>query len=483
MKKQISYLGIVARYMACALIGTALFARSPAQADSGKLNLHAEGGFGFPIAGGLRPSEISDPPIGFVGQLAVDWQVFAPLAIEITGGAGQFFESFPEKQDQRDNSFYINGALGLRLRMFDEQTGYADETDGDLSGSLWFSTHAGYHYFDGSQFGIDFGLGYEWSVAKPASFGVFARTALLFGGNNDGLDALFLFGANASFDLLAKAAPKIEKKPAEVPCPQTVPAPVPVDSENPDPDSDGLDTKTENELGTDPTSPDTDRDGLPDGIEVKGGTDPRKEDSDGDGISDGTEDSNANGIVDEGETDPELADTDNGGVPDGKEREQGTNPIDASDDDVDGDGVPHGIDKCPDTPEGSEIDEKGCTVLKRRMELKGIEFASGSAEILPASAKTLDLAMHILKDHPDARILIEGHTDNTGSKKVNKQLSLDRANAVKTWLGGHGIDESRLSTKGFGSSKPKASNKTDEGKAQNRRIEFRKLGRTKPKDA
>jgi outer membrane protein OmpA-like peptidoglycan-associated protein len=67
-----------------------------------------------------------------------------------------------------------------------------------------------------------------------------------------------------------------------------------------------------------------------------------------------------------------------------------------------------------------------------------------------------------------------GHTDNQGNKAKNKQLSADRAEAVKNFLVEKGISESRITTSGMGDSKPVASNKTPEGRAQNRRIEFKR---------
>ena len=262
-------------------------------ADSGKLNFHAEGAFGLPVSGDLRPSETSDPPLGFVGQLAVDWQAFAPFALEITGGAGQFFEAFPDKQDQRDNSFYINGAFGTRIRLFDDQNGYADEENGNLKGNLWISTHVGYHYFDGSQFGVDFGLGYEWSVAKPTNFGVFARATVLVAGNNDGVDTLFLFGANASFDLFGKAVPK-EEEAAEEPCEAAPPPPeetAPESEEPVDPEPLEMDGNEESDLAPTDTTEEGDssdgeaEDGSSDGETEESNPDASQEEATGDEAS------------------------------------------------------------------------------------------------------------------------------------------------------------------------------------------------------
>ena len=78
----------------------------------------------------------------------------------------------------------------------------------------------------------------------------------------------------------------------------------------------------------------------------------------------------------------------------------------------------------------------------------------------------------IMETFTEATFKIVGHTDNVGSKDKNKQLSADRAAAVKNFLVENGISESRIETEGMGDAKPVASNKTPEGRAQNRRIEF-----------
>jgi outer membrane protein OmpA-like peptidoglycan-associated protein len=102
----------------------------------------------------------------------------------------------------------------------------------------------------------------------------------------------------------------------------------------------------------------------------------------------------------------------------------------------------------------------------------GIHFASGKADILPESMGTINEVYNILKNHADLKLEIDGYTDNDGSADLNLKLSQQRADAVKAQLRGLGIDDARLTTKGFGEQKPVASNDTPEGKANNRRVEF-----------
>lgn len=105
----------------------------------------------------------------------------------------------------------------------------------------------------------------------------------------------------------------------------------------------------------------------------------------------------------------------------------------------------------------------------------GILFDTGKATLKPESLPTLKMILGLLNDNPELRFSIEGHTDNQGGKGVNQPLSERRAEAVKSWLEGKGIDASRLETAGYGDAKPLDSNKTPEGRANNRRVEFVKL--------
>ena len=87
-------------------------------------------------------------------------------------------------------------------------------------------------------------------------------------------------------------------------------------------------------------------------------------------------------------------------------------------------------------------------------------------------SSSLMKVVDIMETFPEATFEIVGHTDNIGNKDKNMILSSDRATSVKNFLVEKGINESRMTTKGLGDTKPVASNKTPEGRAQNRRIEF-----------
>ncbi|ASU36396.1 OmpA family protein [Mucilaginibacter xinganensis] len=102
----------------------------------------------------------------------------------------------------------------------------------------------------------------------------------------------------------------------------------------------------------------------------------------------------------------------------------------------------------------------------------GINFDIDKSTIKPESMGTLNMIVGILKDNPDLKFEVDGHTDNSGGAAHNATLSQQRADAVKSQLVNMGIDGSRLTTKGFGDTKPISNNLTPEGKANNRRVEF-----------
>ncbi len=105
----------------------------------------------------------------------------------------------------------------------------------------------------------------------------------------------------------------------------------------------------------------------------------------------------------------------------------------------------------------------------------GINFDINKATIKPESMGTLNMIVQIMKDNPDLKFEVDGHTDNTGTAQRNLTLSQQRAESVKAELIKMGVDPARLTSKGFGDSKPIGDNSTLEGRANNRRVEFVKM--------
>jgi len=113
--------------------------------------------------------------------------------------------------------------------------------------------------------------------------------------------------------------------------------------------------------------------------------------------------------------------------------------------------------------------------VKEKIVLRGVNFDFDAAEIRGDAAVILDEAIEILKRNPDRQIVIEGHTDWTGPEEYNQSLSENRAEAVKSYLVESGVEESRLSTVGYGESQPVAPNDTRDGRSRNRRVEMKVL--------
>ncbi len=148
--------------------------------------------------------------------------------------------------------------------------------------------------------------------------------------------------------------------------------------------------------------------------------------------------------------------------------------------DNDGDGILDLVDACPHIAEnvnGFE-DEDGCAELPpEELEgisgiVRGITFQSNSARLRPQSTPVLEKVLTAMLEHPTLGLKVEGHTDSQGDPDYNLKLSDLRAAAIRSWLHKRGIDEARVQTQGFGQQQPVASNQTDEGRAENRRVEL-----------
>jgi OOP family OmpA-OmpF porin len=183
---------------------------------------------------------------------------------------------------------------------------------------------------------------------------------------------------------------------------------------------------------------------------------------------------------------PVDADSDGDGVPDSIDECPNTPAgvaVDAKgcpiDGDSDGDGVPDSIDKCPGTLKGFKVDAVGC-IVEQTVILRAVNFDFGSDKLTAEARSTLDQLAQSLVTQPGLELQIAGHTDSLGPASYNLTLSQKRANAVRNYLIAHDVKASRLKAEGFGEFNPIASNETEEGRAQNRRVEFKVIDKSVP---
>jgi OOP family OmpA-OmpF porin len=134
--------------------------------------------------------------------------------------------------------------------------------------------------------------------------------------------------------------------------------------------------------------------------------------------------------------------------------------------DSDGDGVLDTEDKCPGTPAGAKVDATGCWIIGDAL------FDLDKHTINPLYYPLLDDVVSVLKRHDSLKIMIEGHTCSLGGPAYNLKLSEKRAESVKQYLIMKGISGSRLTTVGYGMTRPVSSNKDEAGRVLNRRVHF-----------
>lgn len=147
--------------------------------------------------------------------------------------------------------------------------------------------------------------------------------------------------------------------------------------------------------------------------------------------------------------------------------------------DTDGDGVADQFDKCPGTPAGTAVDGSGCPLPKPEAAtapasnvtgFEKIAFDFNSSVLKTESYPTLDKLSSVLREN-GGKVTVNGYASSEGTAAYNLKLSKDRANSVKTYLVNSGVSASQVATKGFGEANPIASNDTEEGRIQNRRVE------------
>jgi len=139
--------------------------------------------------------------------------------------------------------------------------------------------------------------------------------------------------------------------------------------------------------------------------------------------------------------------------------------------DGDADGIADASDACPNTKSGAKVDVKGCPV-PQVIALNKVQFGLGKADLTPETKKALDAVVAEIKANPDRVIEVDGHADALGSNEYNKKLSDSRAHAVSQYLIQKGVPATNVRVAAFGEEKPVASNDTDVGRAQNRRVEM-----------
>ena len=136
--------------------------------------------------------------------------------------------------------------------------------------------------------------------------------------------------------------------------------------------------------------------------------------------------------------------------------------------DSDGDLIPDNLDKCPNTPQNMKVDYSGCPIITTLR----LNFDTNKADVKEIYYPKLKKIAEILKNNPNLKIEIAGHTDDIGDDKYNLKLSKKRADAVKNILVKYGIDPNRIITKGYGESYPLVPNNTITNRALNRRVEI-----------
>ncbi|GAB2697776.1 hypothetical protein GCM10027037_22410 [Mucilaginibacter koreensis] len=149
--------------------------------------------------------------------------------------------------------------------------------------------------------------------------------------------------------------------------------------------------------------------------------------------------------------------------------------------DSDGDGVSDQFDKCPNTPAGTVVDGAGCelkmptqdSTMQNGTAYSNIQFDFDSSVLRTSSYPVLDATSADLRSSTSKTVEIDGFASSEGTAAHNMTLSKDRANSVKTYLVNSGVEARRLKVKGYGETKPIADNSTEEGRVQNRRVEFK----------
>ena len=468
--------------------------------DHQDINLHLALGYlygGLAWADNYEDNMLTQGGLGM--RLALDFVFYEPLAFQLQGGYNYYFFS-EDDPDQPGNleklpDGYLGG--GLRARLLVNHCPAVTMEGGDPWGNLWVDAHINYHRvnfdmtnqnvrgdWEKDRGGFDIGLGYEFSIAEDFMLGPFFRYSMIVLGSGPNWDNI-LAGVEFSFGM--RTQPK-------------------------DTDGDGItddidqcrdDAEDMDEFEDEDGCPDSDNDN--DGIKDADDKCPNEaEDMDGFEVEDGCPDTDNDndGILDADDKCPDEAEDKDGfededGCPDNDNDADGVPDVDdkcpteaedmdefededgCPDTDNDGDKVLDADDKCPNEAEtiNGKEDEDGCPDLVRVEGdqikiLEKVYFAYNKSAILKKSYPVLEEVAAVIKAKPEIRVRVEGHTDNKGSSRYNKKLSEKRADSVMAFLAKQGIAEDRLEAVGHGPDRPIADNKTEGGRAENRRVEF-----------
>lgn len=442
----------------------------------------------------LLPFSEFAPSMSFIGRGFLNFEIAKGVSIDIGAGYGQYKtdDDFNEHSatEIEEHTHYVKTDLipiEARLRL-------SPWANNKKSWNPYFYLGAGLMNYNVKEIPENTSVGYNsekskgWTVAIPLGIGTEAKLSDnvlldISGGvsypftdllNNFVLGPYEDASANLSLGLSFAGSDMCET----------------------DEDKDGLTYCREEQIGTNPEIADTDGDGCKDGEEVdtyktnplnkdtdgdtlgdcdeirKYSTNPLSKDTDNDRLMDNEEintyrtiptdsDTDNDNLTDGDEvlthkTDPKNPDTDLGSVQDGVEVGRGTNPLNPDDD------LPKKVEE-PTIKVGEVIT------------LEGINFATNSWEISSIAEDQLERALTAMKNHPDLEVEISGHTDNTGGRNWNMELSQKRAESVKDWFVSKGVSPSRITTVGYGPDQPIAPNDTEDGRYKNRRIDFKRL--------
>ncbi len=418
-------------------------------------------------------------------SLMLGFTVPTSTSSDFMGDSGAVFQ--PEIAVSRNFSSGLRTALNLGYRM----RGQTNVLDLVVDDELFGHVGVGYRFSDTGGPPLEIDLTFALATGADDIFGAFNRNyaETKIGGSYDISGPLILFAAAGvgvaegfgTPDWRVLAGVRFQKRAeAKAPAPKPI---IRVVKKELDRDKDGIldkddacPLKPENKNGykdadgCPETIPDTDNDGLDD---LKDKCPKQAEDDDDFEDEDGCPDTDndKDGMLDTVDACPmKPGPKENKGCPDT---------------DRDGDTVVDRKDNCPDQP--GSVDNHGCkkkqlvVISKGKIDLlQKVFFRTNRAIIRPRSYKLLNNVAQVLKAHTEiAKVRVEGHTDDRGRDAYNLGLSRRRAKAVVKYLVRKGVAANRLEAVGFGETKPIKSNDTKEGRAANRRVDFKILGDTK----